>query len=162
MVLVFSKSNLFINKNFQGRKLSAKKKPSSGNSALVQKTGSSKDHYKPRTSLMVQAVFLFRIFWELVWWEYEKKPFQFWLEIWIWVLVILLQLLFCNSTTHMILMFIIQAQRHCKWQWDKHCWFLSPLFVSGYPTMWAIIQFRQCLATNWSLMAIIIQWRFWP
>ena len=36
MVLFFSISSFFINKNSQGRKLSAKKIPSSGNSALMQ------------------------------------------------------------------------------------------------------------------------------
>ena len=36
VVLVFLISNFFTNKNSQGRKLSAKKIPSSGNSALVQ------------------------------------------------------------------------------------------------------------------------------
>ena len=35
VVLVFSISNFFINKNTQGRKLSAKKIPSSGNTALL-------------------------------------------------------------------------------------------------------------------------------
>ena len=41
MVLVFSISNFFINKNSHGRKLSLKKVPSSGNSALDRMNDSS-------------------------------------------------------------------------------------------------------------------------
>ena len=33
----------------------------------------------------------------MIWWlAFEKKPFQFWREIWIQVVVILLQLYFCS------------------------------------------------------------------